>query len=97
MFDNIQKKSQIEFSVYHKSLFSNEELIGNAIFIFQDLYSYNLKKFITLYDKGTAVGSLHINLNLVKNKNDLKETSNGKSNEDNDIDEELMTSIDYRD
>ena len=34
VFPNIQKKSQIEFSVYHKSLFSNEELIGNAIFIF---------------------------------------------------------------
>jgi hypothetical protein len=42
----------MEFSVFHKSLFSNEELIGNAIFIFQDLYTYNLKKFITLYDNG---------------------------------------------
>lgn len=50
VFPNIQKKSQIEFSVYHKSLFSNEELIGNAIFIFQDLYTYNLKKNVALHD-----------------------------------------------
>jgi C2 domain len=34
VFNNIARKSQMEFSVYHKSLFSNEELIGNAIFIF---------------------------------------------------------------
>ena len=34
VFTNIARKSQMEFSVYHKSLFSNEELIGNAIFIF---------------------------------------------------------------
>lgn len=67
VFQNIQRKSQIEFSVYHKSLFSQEELIGNAIFIFQDLYSYNLKKFITLYDNGQAVGGIHITLNVVSN------------------------------
>ena len=52
VFTNIARKSQMEFSVFHKALFSNEELIGNAIFIFQDLYTYNLKKFITLYDNG---------------------------------------------
>jgi hypothetical protein len=57
----------MEFSVYHKSLFSNEELIGNAIFIFQDLYTYKLKKFITLYDNGQPVGGLHITLNVVRN------------------------------
>ncbi len=33
-FPDVARKSQMEFSVYHKSLFSNEELIGNAIFIF---------------------------------------------------------------
>ena len=58
VFTNIQKKSQMEFAVYHKGLFSTEEHIGSAIFIFQDLYTYNLKKFITLYDKGEEVGQL---------------------------------------
>jgi hypothetical protein len=48
----------MEFAVYHKGLFSTEEHIGSAIFIFQDLYTYNLKKFITLYDKGEEVGQL---------------------------------------
>ena len=61
-FPDVARKSQMEFSVYHKSLFSNEELIGNAIFIFQDLYTYNLKKFITLYDNGQQVGGIHITL-----------------------------------
>ena len=94
VFDPLKKKSQIEFSVYHKSLFQNEELIGNAIFIFQDLYSYNLRRHITLYDNGQAVGSLHINLNLVKHKKD----GGGDDNEEiDDVDEELVNSIDYRD
>jgi hypothetical protein len=34
VFEDVERKNQIEFSVYHKSMFSNEELIGNAIFIF---------------------------------------------------------------
>ncbi len=65
VFPNIQKKSSIEFSVYHKSLFSSEELIGNAIFVFQDLYSYNLKKHVTLHDPDNKeVGGLSIIINL---------------------------------
>ena len=67
VYPNIHRKSQIEFQVYHKSLFSSEELIGTAIFIFEDLYSYNIKKFISLYDSGQNVGSLHVNLNVVSN------------------------------
>ena len=64
----------MEFSVYHKSLFSNEELIGNAIFIFQDLYTYNLKKFITLYDNGHQVGGIHITLGVKGRHQKVKAT-----------------------
>jgi hypothetical protein len=54
----------LEFNVYHKGLFSSEELIGNATFLFENLYSYNLKKFITIYENLEAVGGLNITLSV---------------------------------
>jgi hypothetical protein len=50
-FRNIKRKSQVEFQVFHKALFSQEELIGNTIFIFDDMRTYNIKKVIVLLDK----------------------------------------------
>lgn len=64
VFPNIAQNSQLEFNVYHKGLFSSEELIGNATFLFENLYSYNLKKFITIYENLEAVGGLNITLSV---------------------------------
>lgn len=59
-----------------------------------------MKKFITLYDKGAPVGSLNINLNVVKEKSESKDADASISKSldgENDIDEDLVNSIDYRD
>ena len=63
-FPNIRKKDQVEFSVLNKTLFNNEEIIGSAFFVFDDLHNINLKKVITIYDAGKEVGGLHINVNI---------------------------------
>jgi len=63
-FSNIRKKDQIEFAVFNKTLFNNEEPIGNAYFVFDDLHNINLKKVIGIYDEGKEVGGLHINVNI---------------------------------
>lgn len=54
--------------MYHKSIFSGEELIGSALFIFDDVHPLSMKKFITLCDDGVDVGGLNLVL-TVKHKN----------------------------
>lgn len=86
-------------------MFSQEELIGNAIFIFDDMRTYVIKKVIVLSDKGTEVGSLHLNMSMKSRHAGQVEVVNTEpavmmppvgANED-DIEDEVEHSIDFRD